>query len=91
MPFFPGRVSARALAVDWRFEPAGLYIGTGVGVYASTDGGVDWIKDGLDLPNVNIGDLAIDPQQDTITVGTTTPGNVAVRPARGRCAGRFRQ
>lgn len=66
----PPGVSARALAVDWRFDPPHLYIGSGVGVYASIDGGATWIKDGLDLPNVNIGDLAIDFERGTITAGT---------------------
>ncbi len=66
----PSGISARALAVDWRMSPPGLYAGSGVGVYSSNDGGVSWEKDGTDLPNVNIGDLVIDPVQDTITAGT---------------------
>jgi len=66
----PSGVSARALAVDWYFDPPDLYVGTGVGVYSSFDGGATWTKDGLDLPNVNVGDLAIDTVRQTITVGT---------------------
>jgi len=66
----PDGVSARALAVDWRFDPPHLYSGCGVGVYSSFNGGVTWEKDGTDLPNVNVGDLAIDPVRNTITVGT---------------------
>ena len=49
----PEGVAARALEVDWDAEPHGLYLGSGHGVYSSHDGGVTWIKDGLDLPNVN--------------------------------------
>ncbi len=66
----PSGVSARALAVDWRFDPPDLYAGSGVGVYCSIDGGPHWQKDGNDLPNVNIGDLQIDPANNTITAGT---------------------
>ncbi|MHC4063096.1 MAG: WD40/YVTN/BNR-like repeat-containing protein [Planctomycetota bacterium] len=66
----PTGVSSRALAVDWRFDPPHLHSGSGVGVYSSSDGGVTWIKDGLDLPNVNIGDLAIDTVENTLTAGT---------------------
>ncbi len=66
----PSGVAARALAVDWRFDPPHLHIGSGAGVYSSSDGGTTWAKDGLDLPNVNIGDLVIDTTQHTITVGT---------------------
>ncbi len=66
----PPGVSPRALAMDWRFDPPHLYLGTGVGVYSSSNRGVNWIKDGLDLPNVNIGDLAIDPIRQEITAGT---------------------
>ncbi|MDY7110515.1 MAG: hypothetical protein SYC29_17935 [Planctomycetota bacterium] len=61
---------ATALAVDWRFDPPGLYIGTGAGVWSSTDGGTTWIKDENDLPNVNVGDLQIDTQRDTLIAGT---------------------
>jgi photosystem II stability/assembly factor-like uncharacterized protein len=71
----PDGISARALAVDWRLDPPGLYSGSGVGVYSSSDGGNTWIKDGLDLPNVNVGDLAIDPVRDTISVGTYGRGS----------------
>lgn len=66
----PSGVSARALAVEWRTEPPLLFVGTGVGVYWSLDGGASWEKDGADLPNVNIGDLVVDPTRDLIVAGT---------------------
>ncbi|UCD75323.1 MAG: hypothetical protein JSV91_00090 [Phycisphaerales bacterium] len=66
----PSGVAATALAIDWRFDPPGLYIGTGAGVWSSTDGGATWIKDENDLPNVNVGDLQIDTQRDTLIAGT---------------------
>ena len=71
----PGGASARALAVDWAFDPPHLYVGSGAGIYWSSDGGSHWEKDGTDLPNVNIGDLRIDPVQRTITAGTYGRGS----------------
>lgn len=64
-------VSAQALAIDWTWipEPA-MYVGSGAGVYASLNGGANWIKDGADLPNVNVQDLFIDPVRRTIAAGT---------------------
>lgn len=66
----PAGVVPRALAVDWSFEPPVLYVGSGSGVWASLDGGDSWIKDGQDLPNVNVGDLYLDPIRRELTVGT---------------------
>jgi hypothetical protein len=66
----PGGVRVKALEVDWRFSPPDLYAGTGAGIYWSFNGGQTWTKDGPDLPNVNIGDLAIDRPNNTITAGT---------------------
>jgi hypothetical protein len=63
-------VGAKALAVDWRFDPPGMFVGSGAGVWWSYDGGLVWTKDGSDLPNVNIGDLAISATAGTITAGT---------------------
>ncbi len=66
----PNGVAAYALEVDWRFTPPYLYVGTGAGIYESANEGATWIKDGADLPNVNIGDLRIDLGEGTITAGT---------------------
>lgn len=66
----PSGVAARALAVDWRFEPPGLYIGAGSGVWWSFNGGANWTKDGADFPNVNVGDLQIDRTGTILFVGT---------------------
>ena len=66
----PAGVGGRALAVDWRSNPPILFLGSGAGVYWSTDRGANWTKDGSDLPNVNVGDLVIDPARGTITVGS---------------------
>ncbi len=61
---------SKALIADWRFDPPHLYLGTGAGVFSSRDNGTTWIKDGLDLPNVNIGDLAINRLDDTLVAAT---------------------
>lgn len=67
----PSGVGAQALAVDWDWNPSpSLYVGSGAGVYVSLDGGGTWIKDGADLPNVNVQDLVIDPVRRTIAAGT---------------------
>lgn len=66
----PLGVAARALAIDWRFDPLVMCVGSGSGVYCSFDAGATWIKDDLDLPNVNIGDLVLEPASGTLTAGT---------------------
>jgi photosystem II stability/assembly factor-like uncharacterized protein len=66
----PSGASARALALDWRFAPPTLYVGTGAGVYWSQDDGATWEKDGADLPNVNIGDLVLDPATNQLFAAT---------------------
>lgn len=65
-------ISAQALAIDWDWPGGvpGMYVGAGSGVYASLDGGATWVKDGADLPNVNVQDLCIDPVRRTIAAGT---------------------
>lgn len=82
----PAGVSGTALEVDWRFDPPTLYLGTGAGVWESHDGGHTWVKDGPDLPNVNIGDLRIDYGTGAITAGTYGRGawrKVAMRDCNG--------
>ncbi|GMV25432.1 MAG: hypothetical protein AMXMBFR58_14630 [Phycisphaerae bacterium] len=72
----PSGVAAQAIAIDWDWNPTpGLYVGSGAGVYVSLNGGVSWIKDGADLPNVNVQDLTIDPVRRTIAAGTYGRGS----------------
>ena len=66
----PSGVTPFALAIDWGDDPPGIYVGSGAGVWSSIDNGATWEKDGSDLPNVNIGDLFIDPVNRQITAGT---------------------
>jgi len=83
----PGGVRVTALAVDWRFDPPYLYAGSGAGVWESASGGAAWIKDGADLPNVNIGDLAIDAERLTITAATYGRGAWRKPLAAAPCPG----
>jgi hypothetical protein len=66
----PTGITAQALAVDWGRPLPTVYVGAGSGVYATFDGAVSWIKDGVDLPNVNIGQLQVDAQRRTVIAGT---------------------
>jgi len=66
----PTGVRANALAVDWSVAPEGLYVGAGAGLYSSADGGASWTKNNATFPNVNVGDLFIDPLARTISAGT---------------------
>ena len=66
----PAAVTAQALAVDWGRPIPTVYVGAGSGIYATFDGASTWIKDGVDLPNVNIGQLEIDAQRRTVIAGT---------------------
>ena len=66
----PTGITAQALAVDWGRPVPTVYIGAGSGIYATFDSAVSWIKDGVDLPNVNIGQLEVDAQRRTVIAGT---------------------
>lgn len=83
----PSGVRPTALAVDWRFDPPYLYVGSGAGVWESANGGATWVKDGADLPNVNIGDLAIDVERNTITAATYGRGAWRKPLASAPCPG----
>lgn len=69
-PGLPTGLSVKAAAIDWRFPALVQYVGTGAGVYVSETGGLTWVKNGNDLPNVVVGDLAIDRVNNTIVVAT---------------------
>ncbi|MCX5691819.1 MAG: hypothetical protein NTV94_18835, partial [Planctomycetota bacterium] len=63
-------VAARALAVDFQFNPPVIYTGGGSGMYVTFDEGATWTKDDNTFPNVNVGGLALDPISRTLTVAT---------------------
>lgn len=51
-------------------SPNTLYIGTDIGVFRTTDGGLSWTDFGAGLPNVVIADLAINGAGDTLRAAT---------------------
>jgi hypothetical protein len=63
-------VAARALAVDFQYDPPVMYVGAGSGVYVSFNEGATWTKDDATFPNVNIGSMALDQASRTLTVAT---------------------
>ena len=66
----PENINAKTIAVDWGRSVPTIYLGSGAGIYATFTLGALWIKNGTDLPNVNIGQLEINPTERTIIVGT---------------------
>ena len=66
----PANIIGKTLAVDWGRSVPTMYLGSGAGIYASFTLGASWVKNGTDLPNVNIGQLEIDSLRRTIIVGT---------------------
>jgi hypothetical protein len=50
--------------------PNTLYVGTDVGVFRTTNGGLSWSDFGAGLPNVVIADLAINAASDTLRAAT---------------------
>ena len=66
----PVGVRSMCLAVDWRTTPARLYVGTDYGVYASLDGGGNWVKASNGMPNVAIYELAIDTANSKLVAAT---------------------
>jgi hypothetical protein len=66
----PANIIGKTLAVDWGRSVPTMYLGSGAGIYASFTLGASWMKNGTDLPNVNIGQLEIASLRRTIIVGT---------------------
>ena len=50
--------------------PNTLYVGTDIGVFRTTNGGISWTDFGAGLPNVVISDLAINAAGDTLRAAT---------------------
>ena len=66
----PASILAKTIAIDWNRPVPTIYLGSAAGIYVSFTLGATWIKNGTDLPNVNIGQLEIDTTQRTVIVGT---------------------
>lgn len=67
-------IPVNALAVDTN-DPTHvgisvLYTGTDIGVYASTDGGTNWVPFGTGLPRVAVFDMAIQPTSRILRIAT---------------------
>ena len=51
-------------------DPSLLFLGNANGVYASFDGGAHWSPLGLNLPHVQVRDIAIDTRQGDVVIAT---------------------
>jgi hypothetical protein len=71
MPWNLGVVS---IAVDWRFTPNVIYVGSARGVFRSTDSGVHWKHFGKDMPNTPVSDLQTLPTHNILAAGSSGRG-----------------
>jgi len=51
-------------------DPRLLFLGTEFGLYVSTDGGGEWFRFTAGLPTVSVMDMAIQPREDDLVLGT---------------------
>lgn len=51
-------------------QPSLLFVGTSETVYVSFDAGTEWIPLSLNLPAVRVNDIAIQPEQHAVVLGT---------------------
>ena len=58
------------IALDPRFTPRPVYVGTDIGVYASTEQGASWIRFGAGLPNAQVADLKLNTTLNILAAGT---------------------
>ena len=47
-----------------------LFLGNEVGVYASVDGGGQWVEIGNELPTVPVDDIEVQPRENDLVIGT---------------------
>jgi photosystem II stability/assembly factor-like uncharacterized protein len=76
VPAGPDNIGGRFSDIEWDPTNANVvYAGAATGgVFKSTDSGNSWTPVADDLPNLNIGDLAVDPNQpQTVWLGTGEP------------------
>lgn len=71
----PAGVRAMSMAVDFRVDPARLYVGTDYGVYASYDEGTSWQKAEDNLPSLAIYDLTVDEFNSLLVAATHGRGS----------------
>jgi photosystem II stability/assembly factor-like uncharacterized protein len=59
-----------SLAVGFGPNPPELYLGTDYGVYASTNGGANWVRFGDSLPDIAVCDIACDSFNGVVVAAT---------------------
>jgi hypothetical protein len=67
-------IPVNTVALDSRFMPTVIYIGTDCGVYRSADDGATWVKAGEGLPNCAVVDLKVDTANDRLLAATQGRG-----------------
>ena len=70
----PWNLGVIAIAVDWRFTPNVLYVGSARGVYRSLDLGVHWVHFAKDMPNTPVSDLQTLPTHNILAASTSGRG-----------------
>jgi photosystem II stability/assembly factor-like uncharacterized protein len=66
----PTNLSPHSLAVDFRFEPDKLYLGTDYGIWTSVDGGAHWTEESSGFPNCAVFDIQLDLAHNSVIAAT---------------------
>ena len=72
------RAPFRGIAID-PADPNGLFVGTDVGVFHSTNGGASWSSYNQGLPNVAVSDLKFHPVSGDLVASTYGRGVFRIR------------
>ena len=70
----PSNLGVVTIAVDWRYQPNPIYVGSVRGVYRSINNGVHWSKFGLYLPNTAVSDLQTEFKHNILGASTLGRG-----------------
>jgi hypothetical protein len=70
----PWNLGVISIAVDWRFTPNVIYVGSARGVYRSIDVGVHWARFAKDMPNTPVSDLQTLPTHNILAASTSGRG-----------------
>ena len=70
----PLNLGVASIAVDWRFTPNVIYVGSARGVFRSRDLGVHWKRFGKDMPNTPVSDLQTLPTHNILAASTSGRG-----------------
>lgn len=75
-------------------DPDLLFLGTELGLYATTDGGDSWFKYDQNVPTVSVMDMAIQPRENDLVLGTHGRSVIVIddySPLRGLNKKSFKQ